>query len=123
MARKASEAVDDYIGSFPEAAQKTLNDLRECLLSCAPEAVEEIKWSHPSYVKGTILFAFAGFARHANFYCSPSTIRAFADELASLTSGKSSVQCPYGRPIPVDLISEIAGYRIREYEEHGTTWM
>ena len=123
MTRHTSEATDAYIRSFPDDARKTLTDLRECLLASAPGAVEEIKWGHPSYVKGTILFAFAGFARHANFYCTPSTIRAFADELASSTSGKSSVQCPYGLPIPVELISEMAAYRIREYEEHGTTWM
>lgn len=123
MARQTSEAVDEYLRSFPESAQKSLADLRGCMLSNAPQAVEEIKWSHPAYSQGTILFAFAGFARHANFYCTPSTIRAFAEELSALTTGKSSVQFPYGKPLAANLLGKMIAYRIREYEEDGITWM
>lgn len=118
-----TDAVGAYISECPAEAHQTLTDLRECLRASAPDAAEVIKWGHPSYEDGTILFAFAGFAKHANFYCTPSTISAFAEELAPFGSGKSSVKCPYDRPIPGDLLNRMAAYRIREYEEDGIGWM
>lgn len=116
-----TEAVDVYVRAFPAEARKTLIDLRECLASCAPDATETIKWGHPSYEEGTILFAFAGFAEHANFDCTPSTISAFADR-APYGAGKGSVKCPYDQPVPVELLAEMAAYRKREYDD-GIGWM
>ena len=118
-----TEAVDEYLLAFPAEAWKVLADLRQCLSAGAPNAAEVIKWGHPSYEVEAILFAFAGFSKHANFYCTPSTISAFADELESFGSGKSSVKFPYGEPIPVDLLNEMIKYRVREYDEDGIGWM
>lgn len=117
-----SISVVAYVASFPEEARPTLIQLRGLMRRAVPDATEVIKWGHPSYEEGVILFAFAGFAKHANLYCTPSTISAFADR-APYGSGKGSIRCPYDQPVPVELIDEVLAHRLREYEEDGIGWM
>ena len=117
------ESVDEYIESFPERAQTRLRELRELSRTSAPGVQEGLKWGNPAYSSGTILFMFSGHKHHANFVVTPSTLSAFTDEAAGFRTGKGSVQLPYDQPVPTELLRRMIEYRIREYEESGTTWM
>lgn len=117
------ETVDQYIASFPDFAQSRLQELRVLALDNAPEAVEEIKWGHPAYSAGTILFVFSGHGKHANIVFTPSTLTSFAHELDGYGTGKGSVRLPYGEPIPQEVLARMIAYRVREYEEEGIGWM
>jgi uncharacterized protein YdhG (YjbR/CyaY superfamily) len=114
-------SVDAYLDGFGDEARPTLIKLRELMRRAVPEAAEVIKWGHPSYEQGVILFAFAGFAKHANLYCTPTSIDAFA-ERAPYGAGKGSIRCPYDQPLPVELIDELLAHRLREYDEDGIGW-
>lgn len=116
--------VDEYIASFDDAhKQDFLCKLRDLSRAAAPTADEGIKWGSPAYIQGTILFVFAGYAKHANFVFTPSTKETFADRLSDFETGKGSVKLYYDSEIPVDLLSEMIAYRIREFEVDGVKWM
>lgn len=118
-----TEAVEDYIGSFPELAQERLRELRELCRTHAPDAVEGLKWGHPAYSTGTILFVFSGHRNHANIVFTPSTLNAFVDELGGYSTGKGSVKLPYEEPVPTEVLGRMITHRIREYADEGVTWM
>ena len=63
--------VDAYIAKSAPFAQPILAKVRERVHSAAPEAVETLKWSMPSFtVDGKILLGMAAFKQHAalNFW-------------------------------------------------------
>ncbi|RAG65776.1 DUF1801 domain-containing protein, partial [Burkholderia multivorans] len=86
-------------------------------------AGEGLKWGNPAYFLDTILFAFAGYQRHANVVFTPSTKDAFADRLTDFDTGKGSIRLPYDEEIPDALLADMIAYRIREFEVDGVKWM
>ncbi|AOP54996.1 MAG: iron chaperone [Brevibacterium aurantiacum] len=116
--------VDDYIaGCDDEYKRGFLARLRDLSRSAAPTAEEGTKWGNPAYSLDTILFAFAGYAKHANFVFTPSTKEAFADQLGDFDTGKGSIKLYYDREIPTDLLSQMIAHRIHEAEVDGVKWM
>lgn len=116
------QTVDDYIAAFPVPVQSRLEELRALSRANAPLATEGLKWGNPAYSSGTILFAFAGYRTHANFAFTPSTVEAFADELAASSTGKGTVQLPHDEPVPAELLTRMIAYRINEFEERHILW-
>lgn len=115
-------SVEEYIGSFDEPVRPFLQELRELSLKCAPKADESLKWGQPAYSQRTILFVFAGHRHHASFVFSPSTRKAFAAQLHGFKTGKGSVQLPYDRSVPRELLTEMIQYRTRELEVDNVLW-
>lgn len=116
--------VEEYIARFDSPEQQDfLRRLRDLSRANAPTAGEGLKWGNPAYFLDTILFAFAGYQRHANFVFTPTTKEAFADRLTDFDTGKGSIKLPYDREIPEDLLAEMIAYRIREFEVDGVKWM
>jgi uncharacterized protein YdhG (YjbR/CyaY superfamily) len=108
--------VDEYIAGFPGNVRTLLEQVRTIIRQSAPQAIEGISWSMPAYkLNGNPLVYFAGHKKHIGFYPIPSGIEAFKNELAEYgQSGKGSVQFPYNKPVPLDLIGRIVKYRITE---------
>lgn len=115
--------VDEYIGSFDEPTQSFLARLRALSREAAPQATEGLRWGSPAYFVDTILFVFAGYARHANFVFTPSTKAAFSAELSEFTTGKGSIQLPYDQPVPCELLKRMIAHRIVEFDTDGVRWM
>ncbi|MGV2820165.1 MULTISPECIES: iron chaperone [Brevibacterium] len=116
--------VDEYIATFDSVEQQDfLRHLRDLSREHAPTAGEGLKWGNPAYFLDTILFAFAGYQRHANVVFTPSTKDAFADRLTDFDTGKGSIRLPYDEEIPDALLAEMIAYRIREFEVDGVKWM
>jgi len=69
----------------------------------------------PTYkLNGKPLVYFAGYKNHIGFYATPTGHSEFAEELATYKQGKGSVQFPLNNPMPLDLISRIVAFRVRE---------
>lgn len=115
--------VDEYLAGFDEPRAARLSRIRELCLAAAPEAEETLKWGAPAYVDGTILFQFAGYARHVNVVVTPSSREAFDGRFGRYETGKGSVKLPYDAPLPEDLISDLLGHRVREWADRGVRWM
>jgi uncharacterized protein YdhG (YjbR/CyaY superfamily) len=106
--------IDEYIAAFPEDVQKVLQEVRSTIKAAAPEAEEKISYQMPAFTyKGNLVY-FAAFKNHIGFYPIPSGIEEFKEDLAVYKQGKGSVQFPYDRPMPLDLITRIVKFRVRE---------
>lgn len=107
--------VDDYIKSFPQSVQKTLQQVRKTIKSTAPDAIEGISYMMPAYkMNGKPLVYFAGYKNHIGLYATPSGHLEFAKELSKYKQGKGSVQFPLDEPIPLALIRQIVKFRVLE---------
>ncbi|GAA1357699.1 hypothetical protein GCM10009596_09280 [Arthrobacter rhombi] len=121
MTRKP-ETVQEYIDTFPATARPLLIELRELSLAHAPGASEGLKWGNPAYCLDVILFVFSGYRDHGNMVFTPTTLQAHLGELDGYRTGKGSVQLPYNRPIPTELLARMIEYRIRELHDDGVMW-
>jgi uncharacterized protein YdhG (YjbR/CyaY superfamily) len=66
-----------------------------------------------------MLFGYAAYKAHLSFGPGQAAIKRFSRELAKHRTGKGTIQFPYDRPLPEDLIRRIAVYCIDEVGEKG----
>lgn len=107
-------SIDEYIANFPEAVQAKLQEMRATIHEAAPEAQEAISYGMPTFKLNGNLVHFAAFKNHIGFYPVPSGIEAFQEELSAYKQGKGSVQFPLDQPLPLELVSRIAKFRVAE---------
>jgi len=115
MRGKQPASIDDYIAMFPKDVQDILHKMRQTVQKAAPMATEAISYQMPTFkLQGKNLVHFAAFSHHIGFYPIPSGIAAFRKELSVYKQGKGSVQFPFDRPIPYDLVTKIVMFRVKE---------
>jgi|SRR3989344_7314397 len=118
MEKTNYQNIDEYIKEFPTDIQKILQIVRKTIRKAAPNAVEGISYQMPTFkLKGKNLVHFAAFKNHIGFYPIPSGILAFKKELTPFKKGKGSVQFPIDQPLPLELITKIVKYRVKENEK------
>ena len=105
---KAPETIEEYILSQPEEVQSYLRQVNDAIKASIPEAKEKISWSMPTYWKGRNLIQFAAAKKHIGLYPGPEAVEAFAAQLAEYKISKGTIQLPYRKPLPLELIAEIA---------------
>lgn len=106
--------VDQYLARFDGEVRHRMETMRELIHSCSPEITEKISWGMPTFVLNGNLVHFSGEKRHLGFHPAPSAIEAFRDRLAPYRYSKGTVQFPYEKPMPYDLIREMVEFRVRE---------
>src|SRR5215203_2820825 len=106
--------IDEYIATFPKETQKILEDIRVTIKAAAPEAQEKISYQMPTFFLNGNLVHFAAFKNHIGFYPVPTGIAKFKKELSVYEQGKGSVQFPLDQPMPLDLITKIVKFRVKE---------
>jgi len=106
--------VEEYIAQYDGEIQERLKKLRELVLSCSPDITEKISWGMITFVLNGNLVHFAGEKRHIGFHPAPSAIEAFAPKLTDYKCSKGTVQLPYDKPVPYDLIREMVQFRVHE---------
>lgn len=110
----APTTIDEYIADFPPDVQEILQKVRATIREAAPSAEEIIKYQLPTFtLKGNLVYC-GGFKKHVGFYPAPTGIEAYAEDLAPYKTGKGSIQFPYDKPIPYDLITKVVKYRVEE---------
>lgn len=100
--------VDEYIAAQPEDRQPFLQAVRDAIHKAIPEAEEKISWSMPTFWKGHNIIHFAGFKNHVGLYPGTEAVEEFADRLKGYKTSKGSIQFLYSRPIPLELIADMA---------------
>ncbi len=114
--------VDEYISGAPKQAQKKLREIRKCIRSAAPGAVESLKYGLPAFSYKRILVIYAAHTKHIGFYPTPPAIRAFSKELKEYATAKGSIQFPLEKPLPLPLIKKITEFRVKESVEKNGKW-
>jgi uncharacterized protein YdhG (YjbR/CyaY superfamily) len=107
--------VNEYIAGFPKEIQDKLEQLRSTIKKAAPDAEEVISYGMPGYkLKGSLVW-FGGHTNHIGFYPrGPSALNAFKKELSKYKSSKGAVQFPLDEHLPLDLITKMVKYRVKE---------
>jgi uncharacterized protein YdhG (YjbR/CyaY superfamily) len=123
MEKKKPATIDEYIASAPQVGHKHLEEIRALLKEVAPKATEAIKWGQPVFEEKRILFAFSAFKSHLNFMPTAPSMEPFQEELKAYKTGKDTIQFPYDKPLPRDLIRKIATYRLKDVRENDAKWM
>lgn len=123
MSTTKAKSVTEYINALPTEAQEKFQELRNILKQVAPEAKESIKWGSPVLEQDRILFAYSAHKDHLNFMPTRSTLIHFTAELTDYKTGKDTIQFPYNKPLPSELIKKIAQHRLKEVIEDGALWM
>lgn len=116
-ARPAATTIDEYIAGFPPEIQALLEEVRAVCREAAPGATETISYAIPTFdLNGRHLCHFAAFKQHLSFFPTGEGADAFADELAAFKGGRGTVQFPYSRPMPLDLVRRMVRYRVERVE-------
>lgn len=115
--------VDQYIALSPKEAQEKLIEMRSILKSLVPNATEAIKWGSPVFEEKRILFAYTAHKKHMNFMPTHSSLIPFENELKEYITGKGTIQFPYNKPLPEELILKIAAYRVNDVRDNDARWM
>lgn len=103
--------IDEYIAGFPEDIQFILEQIRDTVKKAAPDALEVIKYDMPTFILNGNLVHFAAFKKHIGFYPVPRGAEGF-EELSDYGGEKSTVQFPFDKPVPLDLVTRIVKYNI-----------
>lgn len=117
----AFKTIDEYIQNFPGDIQERLQKIRAVIKDSAPEAEEAISYAMPTFKLNGNLVHFAAFTNHIGFYPAPSGMEEFQEELSMYKSGKGSAQFPHDKPLPLDLVSKIVKFRVKQNLETKKT--
>jgi len=113
------KSIDEYIAGFPPDIRALLEKMRTTIREAAPGAEETISYRIPTFTLKGNLVHFAAFKKHIGFYPTSTGIEKFKNELSVYRGAKGSVQFPFDKPIPYELISEIVKFRVRENLERA----
>lgn len=109
MVAERSEAVDEYIGTFPEKVLARLGDVRRAIHEAVPGAGEKISYQIPTVtLDGKPVVYFSGWKHHVAVYPLPAVEAEFEEALAPHRSGKGTAKFPHNQPLPLDLIAALA---------------
>jgi uncharacterized protein YdhG (YjbR/CyaY superfamily) len=114
-------SIDDYIATCPQDVRPALKALRATIRVAAPEAEERISYRMPTFALNGNLVHFALMKNHIGFYPTSSGVQAFARELSPYECTPGAIRFPLGQPLPMDLISRIVEFRVKENRDRAAT--
>ena len=103
-------AIDAYIDEQPKAIRPLLRDMRRVIRKSLPEAAEKISWGMPTWWDGHNLIHFAAQKHHLGVYPGEEAAAQFAPRLTEYSVSKGTIRFPYDKPVPLDLIAELAAW-------------
>jgi uncharacterized protein YdhG (YjbR/CyaY superfamily) len=104
-----------YFDALPPDQRKVLKQLRDLIRAAAPGATDSFGYGIPSVrLKGKQLVYYAAWKNHASMYPIGSSMS--KDQLKGWRTSKGTVQFPYKKPLPVDLIKQLVKARIQDLQ-------
>lgn len=115
MAAAKFSSIDEYHSAFPGDVQEKLEVFRKTIKQVIPKAEEVISYNMPAFkLNGINIIYYSAYKNHISIYPAPAGKEWEKDFASHPTSGKGTIQFPFGKPIPVDLIKKIVKYRVEE---------
>ena len=107
----------EYMLGYAAEVQLLLEQVRETIKRAAPQAEELISYGMPAFKMNGMLVWYGAHSKHIGFYPRPSGIEAFKKELSVYKQAKGSVQFPFDKPLPLELITKIVKFRVTENQQ------
>lgn len=110
------ETVDAYMAQLPEDRRTAMEELRRTIRAAAPQAEEAISYNMPAFrLGGRFFVSYEAFKRHYSLFpWSDAMLEALGDDLRPYAVGKGTIRFPADEPIPLDLVTRIIEFRLRE---------
>ena len=109
MATGAPESVDEYVASFPPEIRDVLEQVRAAIHAGVPGGEEKVRYGMGAVMLGgRYALHFAGWKHHVGLYPVPAFDDPLEQEVAPYRSKKDTVNFPYAKHVPYELITRMA---------------
>lgn len=112
------DSVDQYLSWFSGEIRERLILIRATLKQEIPEAEEVISYHMPAFRTTEVLVYYAAAKKHIGFYPTNSGVSEFKKELELYQTSKGAIQFPHNKPLPIDLILQIAQFRFLQVQSN-----
>lgn len=107
---------DDYLDALAPDAREVLGLARSAVHAAVPDAGETISYQMPTFTIGAIRFLhLGGWKRHLSLYPVPELDGVLEAAVAPYRTTTATVQFPYRRGVPYELIGRIAAAIAEEH--------
>lgn len=118
--RQKFENVDQYIESFGGDVRTALEQLRNVLRDTFSGSTDVISYNIPAFKNGSgFIMYFSGYTNHVSLSFVPTepVYEKFSKQLAPYVKSKSTIQFPLSEPLPINLIKQIAKFRLKHQND------
>jgi uncharacterized protein YdhG (YjbR/CyaY superfamily) len=112
----ATKDVDGYLEALEQPKRRTLEQVRDIILSIVPEAEQCISYGMPAFrLRGKTIAGLAAFKNHLSYLPhSGSVLPALTKETEGHPQTKSALHFPVDTPLPKPLVEKLLAARIAE---------
>lgn len=116
MMNAKPSSVEEYLSWCSPEVRDKLEQMRATILKAIPKAKEVVSYHMPAYKTTEVLVYFSAAKRHIGFYPTNTGVSAFKKELKKYATSTGAIQFPLDKPLPLELIADIARFRAAEAE-------
>lgn len=114
MGPTGPQTVDVYLSTFPDDVRAVLQGVREAIHAGVPDGEEKMRYGIAAVMLGgRYAIHFAGWKHHVGLYPVPRFDGALEAEIAPYRAKTDSVNFPYARPVPYELITRVSAEIVR----------
>ncbi len=107
--------IDLYIQSLDEKTRPIAQDICDTIRAAVPEGTtEKISWAMPTFYLHKNLVHFCPAKHHMGFYPGSEAVEAFAPRLEDFSFAKGTIQFPYAKELPRELIQDIVRFCVAQ---------
>lgn len=116
MAKTDFRTFDDYVATLSPDVQADLTRIFDAIRAAVPGAEEVISYQIPAFKHHGWIFYVSAYTKHYSLSAPPPTAlyEEFSGPLAGYKTSKSAIQFPKDKPLPIDLIRDMAAFRAKE---------
>ena len=115
MAAKGPQTVDEYLATFPDDVREVLEHVRAAIHAGVPDGAEKMRYGIAAVMLGgRYAIHFAGWKQHVGLYPVPRLDGALEEEIAPFRAKTDSVNFPYAKPVPYELITRVSAEIVRQ---------
>ncbi|KQM82633.1 iron chaperone [Agromyces sp. Leaf222] len=114
--------VDEYLATFEGEPAERLAAVRAAIHDVLPDAEEKLRYDIPGVsIRGRYWLHFAGWKHHIGLYPVPHTDGELEERIAPWRAAKDTVNLPYSKPLPLDLVRDITRLVVGLHGADGPT--
>ena len=108
------QTVEEYLATFPDDVRDVLERVRAAIHAAVPDGEEKVRYGIAAVMLGgRYAIHFAGWKRHVGLYPVPRLDGPLEAEIAPYRAKTDSVNFPYAKPVPYDLITRVSAEILR----------
>lgn len=115
----ADETHETLFARHPDAVRERLEAIQAGVEQRVPDANRCIAYKMPAFRIDRVFFYFEGFKKHIGVYPPVNAPADLVERTQPYRGPKGNLSFPHDRPLPLDLIVEVAEALARNYGRKG----